>query len=113
MKKHLVACCLSRCIREDQSKQPHLTVGYSETNDAAKITELYLQDLDFQVLDFKLKDSVWKHKRHFDFFFLLYFEKKKELWKWTINYIDGIQEQILIFLKNLMASQNSGVLMKK
>ena len=53
-KEHWVACSLSGCVREDQAEQPHLTVCYGETNNTAEITELYLQDLDFDILNRKL-----------------------------------------------------------
>lgn len=42
-----------------------------------KIIELHLQDFEFEVLNGKLKDSLWGHKKHFDFL-LFYFEKKKD-----------------------------------
>ena len=75
----------------DHSKQPNSAVRLDETNDATTLTELYPQDLGFEVVSRKLKGSLWKHKRQIDFL-LFYFEKEGGLWKWTSNYVDGIQE---------------------
>lgn len=50
-KEHIVVCRVSGCRREDQMKQPNLTACHGETNNTIKITKLYLQDLDFEVLN--------------------------------------------------------------
>lgn len=70
---------------------------HGNTNNAIKMTELYLQDLYPEVVNRKLKNSLWKHKRQFDLF-LFYFEKEEGYWKWTTMHVDEIQELKLLLL---------------
>lgn len=76
------------------------------------IIELYLQDLDFEVLNKKLMYSLWRNKAQLDFF-LLFWKERRTLKGNNKLYRQNPRVEFYFIFKNSMAYQNPELLVKK